>query len=167
MTLYTSMGMFTLPEQYQLIPVMANTLETRAYGNNYGSVKNDDDNLKLAEFALHSPTVLPQARRRFREQHWPAIWDAQYRFYSVDDFLKYHLTFAEKFSTSTVVFRFEGPEEEPDCFGKHDKCTRVNGQLRGCDICELLVLLDKHLPEGSRYKPVAAALEDRSFSCFI
>ncbi|KAK5125006.1 hypothetical protein LTR85_001196 [Meristemomyces frigidus] len=125
-------GNMPLKEQEMLFESVVREMETRSYGN----------------------------YPKFRRMHWPRIRETEFRFYSVDDFVSFHLPFAEKFVGAQSIFCFEGPEDEVEMFGKHEDCMMgVDGKRRGCDICELLVSLDAHLPDEHPAKPLAQPIE--------
>ncbi|KAK4549554.1 hypothetical protein LTR36_006551 [Oleoguttula mirabilis] len=145
-------------EQQMLFGGLVRQMESRISGD-YPTHPGAIDNLTLIERGLKSPAMPPSAHESFRRTYWPRIRDAKFTFYSVDNFLKFHLPFAEEFVATTSIFRFEGPEDEPEFFGKHQGCVVFDGRSRGCAICELLALLDAHLPDDHTAKPLGLAIE--------
>lgn len=147
-----------LLEQEMLFQALARQMERRSYGNY--CPKDSIDNLTLVDQVLNSP-ALPTSR--FRQSYWPRIRDAEYRFYQVDDFIEFHLPFAEEYVTTTSRLCLEGPDEEPEFFGKHTTCNVTNNgngsnKSQGCDICDLLALIEAHIPSGHPCKDLTSAI---------
>lgn len=168
-TMYPN-GTMPVKEQDVFFEAIVRDMENRSYGNyprrpELGYI----DNLELVDRGLNkSPMMPPSARGRFLRAYWPRIRDAEYRFYSIQDFLTFHLPFAEKFATTATTLKLEGPEDEPEIFGKHVTCDIIKGRRQGCDICELLALLEAHLDDGNPAKPLARKIKtEKSFQLAI
>ena len=82
--------------------------------------------------------------KMLEEIYLPTIKQLEWRFYRLDDFVKFHLPFVQQFPDTKCVFDFDGPSDDPDFFGQHKECRLIRGLNRGCDICELLHFLDGH-----------------------
>ena len=121
--------------------------ETRAWGNYEGCTI---DNLTLLEeCATDGDPVMAfkgtdRLQKLWRKYYWPQVRQKVFKFYSLDDFVNFHLPFSQKHPAIECQFYLEGPEDDQDFFGQHTHCRLIDGYSRGCEICELLYVLDLH-----------------------
>ena len=120
--------------------------ERRAY-DNYADA--EEDNLTfLEECTMDDPVDALKGTDRlyakWRYEYWNKVRELTFRFYSLHDWETFGREFAGKFPFQICELYFEGPAESgKEGYDKHEECKIVEGKWRGCDICEVLYVLER------------------------
>ncbi|KAK3699836.1 hypothetical protein LTR37_016251 [Vermiconidia calcicola] len=144
-------------------PRILERLKERAAGD-YSTDKFGDTLNSLKWCGLWEPVHgIPQDKpgKIWRRLYMPLISHLEFKFHSVADFLYWHYPFASQYpqsGRSCIAF---------DAGDKHAECRFVDGQWRGCQVCELLYFLDRQV-YGDGVDVTDMLLEfavDRDYSC--